>query len=942
MKKTTFFLPLILIIFFTSLNGDNINVTPGQIYPGTQVSIGIQGGGQPNAQHNYDWNFGDGSSSVSGTQRSVTHVYKEPGNYEVTCEKTSPGGGDPRTMTANVTVTERRTVGAVGSNFMAGNQVAFETNHFVENNINWDFGDGTTNNGQKNREHTYANPGNYTIRVKDYGGSSSSVITCTITVTPDNRSINYQPSSPMAGQVVGFNAVNFSSANLKWDFGDGTIQNGGASKEHTYSSQGNFKVRVTDLAIGVNSYIEETVNIAPDNRSINMNPQNPSLYEEVTFNAVNFTSGSIEWDFDRGDKKTGSPMEKHTFSNMGSFNIKAKEAGSPSPYVKMMVSVNQDRRKVQIQPPSALVGQQVMIKLQNSSANTVKWKIGNENPMNNSPKDIQHKFKDPGRVEIIAEIQGQTPVREFININDNRSLKAESKHIFEKIEVKFTTRNFNSQSLKWDTGDGTIRNGGSQFTHKYMMPGNFMVKVFDFDGQSKIPVQLRINVARDNRVIISRNRTIIANTDVELEARGFADNRIRWNLGDGTDKRGAKRITHNYKRPGMYKISALDFDGRGSRRIELNVNVLKDTRRLEIGNNIIAGVPVSMQMKNSQGGNYEWKFPAGKTSSGQNPGEIVFSTPGMKEIIITDRSGLYPQLKKTINVQPDIRSLALGSETIIKGEELKIAAKNFKGMMVKWNFGDGSPPKILSKNITYKYDTIGNYNITVLDYSGKGKKKFMKTVKVKEQADDFRINAIELTFSNGKYYRVIPMKSFSPGYILKLNINAKGIITGNWLFDGNVFGMFTKFLAGRSLITMKGRELPKLPILEPGVHSLSFEFSNYDFNGKIPTLRYFVTNSGAIKTISPLIGAKLNRRGMIKLKWKRKRRGDKFEISVSPIPFQLLSEKNIMWEKTGENNFLEFDTTSYDPGQWIYWQVRMVDATGTVSTVSEISFFKLL
>ena len=231
--------------------------------------------------------------------------------------------------------------------------------------------------------------------------------------------------------------------------------------------------------------------------------------------------------------------------------------------------------------------------------------------MNNSPKDIQHKFKDPGRVEIIAEIQGQTPVREFININDNRSLKAESKHIFEKIEVKFTTRNFNSQSLKWDTGDGTIRNGGSQFTHKYMMPGNFMVKVFDFDGQSKIPVQLRINVARDNRVIISRNRTIIANTDVELEARGFADNRIRWNLGDGTDKRGAKRITHNYKRPGMYKISALDFDGRGSRRIELNVNVLKDTRRLEIGNNIIAGVPVSMQMKNSQGGNYEWKFPAG-------------------------------------------------------------------------------------------------------------------------------------------------------------------------------------------------------------------------------------------------------------------------------------------------------------------------------------------
>ncbi|MEN8222705.1 MAG: PKD domain-containing protein [Acidobacteriota bacterium] len=941
MKKNLVFLPLILLLVLTPLNSENINSSPNQVFPGTQVTFGIQGANNQ-AQFNYTWNFGDGSPPVSRNQSSVNHVYKEPGSYDVSCDRTNPNGqGQPHTMTYNLTVSERRTVSPSGSSFMAGNPVMFNTNHFVENTLNWDFDDGTKNNGQKNREHTYANPGNYTIKVKDYGGNSSSVITCTITIAPDNRSINYQPSSPMAGREVTFQAVNFSG-NLKWDFGDGTIQNGGQSKKHTFSSQGNFKVKVTDLAIGPNSCIEETVNVAPDNRSINMNPQNPSLYEEVTFNAVNFSSGSIEWDFDRNNKKTGGQMEKHIFSNMGNFNIKAREAGTSSPYVTMMVSVNQDKRKIQIQPPSALIGKQVMIRLQNSTANMVTWKIGNNNPMNNSPLEIQHKFKDPGRVEIKAEIQGQTPLREFISINDNRELKAEKKYIFEKTEFKIKGRNLNSPSVKWDMGDGTVRTGGHQMSYTYMRPGNFTVRVFDFDGTSKTPVQLRINILRDNREVVSRKRTIIADTDAEFEARNFADNRVRWIMGDGADRRGSKRIEHKYKRPGTYRITAIDFDGKASRKIELSVNVVRDSRNFEFGKTIIAGVPFSMQMKNSQGGNFEWRLSDGRTISGQNPGEITFNSPGVKQIVITDKTGLYPPVTKSINVQSDTRSLVLGDETILKGEELKIFAKNFKGAAVKWNVGDGSPPKILSKSITQIYNKTGTYKITVTDYEGKGKKLFTKTVKVKEQMDDFRINAIELSFSNGKYYRIVPVKSFSPGYLVKLKINGKGIITGKWLFDGKVFGLFTKLLAGRSLITMKASELPKLPVLETGIHSLSFEFTNFNFEGKVPTLRYFVTNSGAIKTTTPLTGSKLTRTDVVKLKWRKKRRGDRFEIAVSETPFQLLSEKNIKWVETGEDTYFDLDTAKYNSGQWIYWQVRMVDATGTVSTVSEISFFKIL
>ncbi|MCK5004291.1 MAG: PKD domain-containing protein [Candidatus Aminicenantes bacterium] len=940
MNKTLFYLTLILLLCMPYLSGENIHFGHGQIFPGTQVEFDIQGGGPPHVQHTYKWNFGDGTPPVSGTQSSVTHSYKEPGNYHVTCEK-KPPGGDPTLLSTQVTVTERRTVEPKGHNFMAGNPVLFESKYFVNNTLNWDFGDGTISNGQKNREHTYQNAGNFTVKVKDYGGNSSSVITCTVNIVPDNRSVEFQPPSPRAGQIITFQARNFSTGNLKWEFKDGTTTNGGPSIEHTYTAQGNYNIKVTDLGVGPGSFIEQRINIAPDNRSINMNPPNPSLYSEVTFNLVNFTSGSIEWDFDRGDRRNGGIMEKHTFSNMGSFNIKAREAGSQGPYVTLNISINQDMRRIQVQPQSAMIGQQVMIKLQNSSANTIRWKIGNDNPINNSPKEIQYKFKDPGRIDIIAEIQGQSPVRQTITVNDNRTIEAGSKYIYERGETKYVTKRFNSPTLKWDFGDGTIRNGGHHMIYKYVRPGNFTIKVYDFDGTSKVPVRLRVNVLRDNREIVTTQKILFENSEIEFEAKNFIDNRVKWNFNNRIEKRGGRRIKHKFTRAGMYKVYAIDFDGKGDKKIELNFNVVKDNRNFQLGNNIIAGVPVSMKMTNSQGGNFEWKFMGGKTASGQNPGAIIFNTPGMKTITIIDRSGLYPPVTKTINVQPDNRSLVLGSKAILKGEALQLSAKNFKGS-VKWDFGDGTPPKILSKVITHKYKTTGSFTITALDHEGTGKKLFKKTITVKEQMDDFNISALELTFSNSKYYRVIPMKSLSPGYILKLKLKGKGIITGNWLFDGKVLGIFTKLLSGRNLIILKGNDLPKLPILEPGVHSLSFEFTNFKFDGRIPVLRYFVTNSGAIRTISPLTGSKLKPGKLLRLKWRKKKKGDRFEIAVSEVPFQFMSEKRIKWEKTEENNYFDLDTSSYTYGKWIYWQVRIVDATGTISTASEISYFKFL
>ncbi len=785
MKKNIIFLFLILSLLFLNLNGDTINSNPRQVFPGTQVNFVLQV--SPDAANNfvYKWNFGDGTPPVSGQQLTVIHTYAEPGNYSITCEKrSSSANSQPTILTANITVVERRTVSPKGKIFTVNNPVLFETNHFLSDTLKWDFGDGTVNDGQKSREHIFKNPGNYTIKVKDNGGRSPSVISCNIIIAPD-------------------------------------------------------------------------------------------------------------------------------------------------------------RREIQVQPRSANVGQKVVIKLINSTSNSVTWKIGNDNPVNSSNGEIQYVFKDPGEFNIVADVQGQTPIKATVMISDRRSISVENRYIFNGSNVRFVTKNFNSPSLKWDFGDGMIISGGGRLNHKYMRQGTYTIKVFDFNGKSNIPVKLRINVKNDKRKILIHKKTVIAGSETELEAINFFDNRIKWDFGDGTSRMGKRITTHTYKREGMYRLFAVDFDGHGDRKIKLTINVIKDNRVFDVVNNPIAGVPVSIRTENLGNGRYEIKFPNGKVLKVQSTNKLVFNTPGQKTITIYDKSGKFPPMTKTLIVYPDNRSLTVGTDTVIPGESLKIVANNFNGGGIKWDFGDGTPPKVLSKSISYKYSKSGIYKITAIDSSGKGIKHFTKIVRVKDQISGFKIEAIELVFSNGKYFRVVPMKSFSPEYQLRIKAKGRGIITGKWLFDGKVLGLFSKALLGRSLITLKGKELPKLPVSESGIHSLGFEFTNFKFGNKIPMLRYFVTNSGTIKIVSPRIHTKLKRTDSVLLKWDIRKPAGKFKIAVSQIPFQLLKEKSIKWIEVKRNSFYKLKMSNFRSGQWIYWQVRMIDATGTPASSSEVAFFKV-
>ncbi len=197
----------------------------------------------------YLWNFGDGNTD---TTRNARHNYLQPGTYTVRLITTSEKGC-PNDSAFDITVHPEPAVGFTEPNAQQcynSNQFNFINNSTVLTGslkYLWNLGDGTTDIN-KDVTHTYATPGEYTVKMvatTDKGCIDSTYAyfkvfkfaNADFTVEPAcvnlrlplfNRTINTTPSV----------------LNYLWDFGNGqisTLQN----PVYSYPAEGNYTITLT-------------------------------------------------------------------------------------------------------------------------------------------------------------------------------------------------------------------------------------------------------------------------------------------------------------------------------------------------------------------------------------------------------------------------------------------------------------------------------------------------------------------------------------------------------------------------------------------------------------------------------------------------------------------------------------------------------------------------
>ncbi len=278
--------------------------------------------------------FGDGDALlnvVALTDMYSYHRYKNPGTYtfhkHVTAAVVTPSCLVDEYAT--ITVLENRSIIASPVAPIVNQTITFTGVNFkTPTAMAWDLGDGTFLYRQTNViSHAYSQAGDYTIKAYDWGGGTANTpVILLIHVTLPVRAINYSPESPRVDQPIDMQAVNFRSASITWNFGDGTPEQVySAAVSHRYQNPGAFTISAKEFGMDTTAVNREIV-ILPENRSLVLSAQEIRTNEFLTVTAVNFRGRLVLWDFGDGTEFVSGPaVMTHSYEQAGEFIITARD-----------------------------------------------------------------------------------------------------------------------------------------------------------------------------------------------------------------------------------------------------------------------------------------------------------------------------------------------------------------------------------------------------------------------------------------------------------------------------------------------------------------------------------------------------------------------------------------------------------------------------------------
>jgi len=376
--------------------------------------------------------------------------------------------------------------------------------------VEWDFGDGSTVSGGTTISHAYLSAGTFVVKATVMMGGRPKTTQTKIAIT-ENRAISYIPSSPKAGEIVIFQAENFISTQIKWNFGDGTIKTSGPHQTHAYSGPGTFTVTATDLDGRSCCPVTTSVTVAAAAvPSLSYSPPSPKAGEKITFMANNFQSKTlIRWDFGDGTvlDDTTPPAMTHSYATPGSFKVRAYDDGSAKVTATLVINVGGTERTIVFKPADPMANEEVHFDGRHFFSNQIKWDFGDGEIIPQGSTKAMHVYKNPGNYLVQAwDYFGQPsaqalhqalpPVTVRIAITpDLRMISYAPTPALSGVEVTFTATNFRSFSIKWDFGDGTILSSGAPVAkHTYKKEGRYRVSAFDFGGQAAVPLTLPLEV----------------------------------------------------------------------------------------------------------------------------------------------------------------------------------------------------------------------------------------------------------------------------------------------------------------------------------------------------------------------------------------------------------------------------------------------------------------
>lgn len=564
----------------------------------------------------YKFVFGDGTSVGPQASPTASHVYSAGGVFTVTVTVTDTIGVSASTnasVTAVAPPTAALTVSPVSgttplavtadasASIPGSNPIATYT---------FNFGDGTTVGPQSGAvaSHTYGTPGTYTVKVT-VADTSAATATATSSITASAAPTASLVVSPSAGGAPLTTSADASASSAgsnpivsyTFDFGDGTTvgPQAGALANHTYSSGGNYtvKVTVTDSA-GFKSSATAAVKVGAPAAVLHVSPALGATPLAVTADASGSTDpiGITSYTFDFGDGTVVGPQAgstaTHTYSSASIYVVKVTVKDSTGTTASASSSVTA------VAPPTAALavtpglGATPLAVTADASGSTpgtnpiatYTFNFGDGTVVGpQAGPTAGHTYTAAGSYAVkvtVADGQGVTAtatstVTAVVPPTPHVTVTPPSGAVPLSVTIDGSSSTAGSNPIAtygFSFGDGTIPappSGTAVTAHTYSIPGSYTVTliVTDTAGVSSSTTASVIVVNPPTTTLTVAPASGVAPVAVIADASGSSDpvgiSSYTFDFGDGTTPVGpqaASKATHTYITAGNYTVTVTVID----------------------------------------------------------------------------------------------------------------------------------------------------------------------------------------------------------------------------------------------------------------------------------------------------------------------------------------------------------------------------------------------
>jgi PKD repeat protein len=309
------------------------------------------------------------------------------------------------------------------------------------------------------------------------------------------------------------------------------------------------------------------------------------------------------------------------------------------------------------------------------------------------------------------------------------------------------------EEYKWDMdGDGEFDDEeGIKVEYEFKEAGDYMVglEVTSTTGETATSEQeIGVKEADLPEAVIGISgspETLLTNEEYTFKADDSSSpngkiTKYEWDFGDGTDTETTKNTSHSYTKSGIYTITLTvtdEDDKKGKTTKEMTVGAAKgipkaaiETDPASTGGTISGEAPFTVVFDASGSTDpdknivdYEWDFNGDGTID--KYGAVVsytFEQKGNYTAAVTVLDADDNQAKAEISVKVAQQGMTANIKTDkVDGNvpltvSFDASGSSYQGGNItsyRWNFGDGTSPKLGEAQISHKYTSIGTYTASV-------------------------------------------------------------------------------------------------------------------------------------------------------------------------------------------------------------------------------------